>query len=371
MPRLAEDPELSRLIDHTANLKGELCRYVERPPLLDALKREVGGGLLPGVAVDAAVMARAVDDFIFGYRFPDGSTVIDSFLRRRHGLSAADREVLLAWRSPVEGVFEIRRKNLDSVVLLSLIDDLEYRTYCNLGGGYFAPLGVGWFMECRLVPVGGAWVISGAAAVERPEHGRKMALRARTVLEADPAAAFRNPALAEVGWAKQREMRARFIEFFGADEAILRAGDAADRVRECFGSVETVGFRLPGTVGHDSTVGLIFDEQLGFMCLADYGMLRDLFADPALAAAPAHAETLRAYLESDLIPPEPLRRMARAYPEHADQVFQTALERPDFRWQDHGEELLRGWKRRYCLAADPQPAAVVIGARLAELLRPG
>ena len=41
--------------------------------------------------------------------------------------------MLHGWRNPVEGIFEIRRKDRDSLVLLNLLDDLEYRTYSNTG----------------------------------------------------------------------------------------------------------------------------------------------------------------------------------------------------------------------------------------------
>jgi hypothetical protein len=368
---LAEDLALSELIDHTADLKGELCRYVERPPFRDAVEQELRDGLPPDVAGNPALMTRIIDDFIFGYRFSDGSTVIDSFLQQRHGLSAADREVLLAWRHPVEGVFEVQRKERDSVVLLSLLDDLEYRTYCNLGRAYFAPLGTGWFLECRLVPVGDVWVISGAASVERPERGGEMARRARAELEADSAIAFRNPVLAEVGWARQRELRTRFIEFFGTDEVLLTASEAAERIKECFGSTQDVGFRLPCAADQDSTVGLIFDERDGLMCCANFGVLRDLFADPSLAADPAHAEALASYLGSDPITPTPLERLAGAHPEHADQVFRTVLEWPDFCWEEHGEGLLRERKPWYYAVTEPQPSALVLSARLAELLNAG
>lgn len=37
----------------------------------------------------------------------------------------------------MEGIFEIRRKDRDSLVLLNLIDDLEYRVYSNMGPAAF------------------------------------------------------------------------------------------------------------------------------------------------------------------------------------------------------------------------------------------
>jgi hypothetical protein len=37
------------------------------------------------------------------YRLPDGQTVVDRFVASRPDLEAADREMLLSWRDPVEG----------------------------------------------------------------------------------------------------------------------------------------------------------------------------------------------------------------------------------------------------------------------------
>ena len=44
--------------------------------------------------------------------------------RARPDLDAADRETLLGWRDPVEGIFEIRGHDGDAIILLNLLDDL-------------------------------------------------------------------------------------------------------------------------------------------------------------------------------------------------------------------------------------------------------
>jgi hypothetical protein len=62
------------------------------------------------------------------HRLPYGKTVLDQFPAGWPGLTAADWEMLRDWRDPVEGIFEIRRKDRDAIVLLNLLDDLEYRT---------------------------------------------------------------------------------------------------------------------------------------------------------------------------------------------------------------------------------------------------
>ena len=81
-----------------------------------------------------------IDRFALQYRMRDGRTVVDRFVASRPDLDAADREMLLGWRDPVEGIFEIRSKDRDAIILLNLIDDLEYRTYSNMGPAAFRPL---------------------------------------------------------------------------------------------------------------------------------------------------------------------------------------------------------------------------------------
>jgi hypothetical protein len=95
-------------------------------------------------------------------------------------------------------------------------------------------------------------------------------------------------------------------------------------------------------------------------------MLRDLFADPALAADQQYADVLRGYLRSKTIPPLPLERLAAAHPDTVDAVFRKILRQRDFTWAEHGEALMRRRKAWY-YQREPRPGVSVIGARLAEL----
>ena len=65
-------------------------------------------------------------------------------------------------------------------------------------------------------------------------------------------------------------------------------------------------------------------------------MLRELFADPELAADPRYANVLRAYLREDSIPPLPLRRMAEAFPGNVDGVYRRVLGNRNFSWSQNG-----------------------------------
>ena len=110
----------------------------------------------------------------------------------------------------------------------------------------------------------------------------------------------------------------------------------------------------------------IVDEIDGLNFYNDYGMLRDLFANPALAADKRYSDVLRGYLESDSIAPLPIRRLTVAHPETADAVFRKVLRKPSFTWADHGEALLRRRKPWY-YEHEPRPGVSVIGSRLQEL----
>jgi len=115
-------------------------------------------------------------------------------------------------------------------------------------------------------------------------------------------------------------------------------------------------------LGHDGTDGLNFYNE--------YGMLRELFADPALAADKRYADVLRGYLRAETIGPLPLRRLAAAYPDTVDAVYRKILRKRDFTWAEHGEALMRRRKAWY-YQHEPRPGVSVIGARLLELASSG
>ena len=89
-----------------------------------------------------------------------------------------------------------------------------------------------------------------------------------------------------------------------------------------------------------SAVGKV-DETDGLNFYNGYGMLRGLFAGPALAAGKRYAEVPRGYLRAGTIGPLPFRRLAAAHPQTVGAVFQKVLRQPNFTWAEHGEALLR------------------------------
>ncbi|MFG3347814.1 hypothetical protein ACGF1Z_22425 [Streptomyces sp. NPDC048018] len=384
---------MADLIERSAELKGRLVVFAQSARFdrwLTPLLLEAAG---PERQLDEGEAIRITDHFILRYRLPDGSTVVDRFVDGRKDLTAADRELLLGWRDPVEGVFEIRRKDGDAVVLLDLVSDLEYRTYSNAGRAAFRGVSEGGFLHACLVPVqsaGGAWLVSGAMSYHPGSSATDVAQAALALATSRPELVFRNPRKIEQGWQQMREDRAAFVEFCGGDELVLPPAEAEDLLnayyrhrqqatvaaqpsrarRKRLPGLDLPFFELPSELADSETVGLIYDQVDGLNFYADYGMLRDLFAEPALTDRGRHQDLLRTYLREESITPLPIHRLVAAHPETADAVFRKLLRKPGFAWSEHGETLLRRRKPWYYASA-PRPGVSVIGDRLSELLSAG
>jgi hypothetical protein len=382
---------LAVLIERSAELKRDLVDFACSP----RLERSLAAAMLEAglEEVEEADAIGTIDRFALQYRLPDGKTVVDRFVASRPDLDAADREMLLGWRDPVEGIFEIRSKDGDAIILLNLLDDLEYRTYSNMGRAVFRRLPRGGFVHARLVPirpVPGVWLVSGTMSPNPKSSAAQVAQAALEAATRRPELVFRNPEKIEQGWQQMREDRAAFVEFFGGDELVLPPAEAEERLNAFYRhrqeaalarqparrrprnlpGLDVPAFELPPGLADADSIGIIYDETDGLNVYPDYGILRDLFGDPALAADKRYADALRGYLQSETIAPLPLQRLAAAHPDTVDAVFRKVLRRRDFTWAEHGEALMRrrkAWSYRH----EPRPGVTVIGARLLELASGG
>jgi len=381
--------ELAQLIERSAELKRDLVRFARGPRFersLTAALLKVAG---PEGELDEGEVIGVIDRFALQHRLHDGKTVVERFVAGRPNLAEADREMLLGWRDPVEGLFEIRGTDRDAIILLNLLDDVEYRTYSNIGRAAFRRLPKGGFLQARLVPLGpvtGAWLVSGTMTAYRKSDATRVAQAALELAVRQPELVFRNPDKVRRGWEQMRQDRAAFVEFFGADELVLPPAQIEEQINafhqhqqetavarqpgrfrgQDIPGLDTPLFSLPQEVAEFDTVGVIYDEVDGLNFYPDYGMLQDLFADPALAGDKRYADVLRDYLRSETIAPLPLLRLAAAHPDTVDAVFRKILRKPDFTWAEHGEALLRKRKAWY-YECEPRPGVSVIGARLSEL----
>jgi hypothetical protein len=381
------EEDLAVLIERSADLKRALVDFACSP----RLERSLAAAMLEAdlEEIDEADAISTIDRFTLQYRLPDGQTVVDRFVASRPDLAATDREMLLSWRDPVEGIFEIRGRDGDAIILLNLLDDLEYRTYSNMGRAAFRSLPRDGFVDVRLVPIGpapGVWLVSGMMSSYRKSDGGWLAKVALELATKRPELVFRNPEKVERGWRQMWEDRAAFVAFCGGDELVLPPDEAEERLNAYYRhrqeaavarlparrrppnlpGLDVPAFEFPPGLRDADTVGIIYDETDGLNFYPEYGMLRDLFGQPALAADKRYADALRGYLRSETIAPLPLQRLAAAYPDTVDAVFRKILRRRDFTWTEHGEALMRRRKKWY-YRREPRPGVSVIGDRLLEL----
>jgi hypothetical protein len=384
-----DEPSLACLIERSAELKRALVDFALSPRMGRHLERFMVEGAGPQEVLIEDEAIDAIDRFALLYHLPNGKTVLEQFLASWPDLSAADREMLRGWRDPVDGIFEIRGKHRDSLILLNLVDDLEYRTYSNMGPAAFRPLPKHGFVYARLVPIGpvpDAWLVSGSMRAYRKSDAAQVAQVALELATRLPELVYRNPGKVEQAWQQMRADRAAFVEFFGGDELVLPPAEAEERINAFYRhrqeaalarraasrppdipGVDVPAFELPPELADADTIGVIYDEIDGLNFYNEYGMLRDLFADPALASDKGYADVLRGYLRAETIGPLPFRRLAAAHPQTVDAVFRKILRQPHFAWAEHGEALLRRRKPWY-YEREPRPDRIVIGARLGELI---
>jgi hypothetical protein len=348
--------------------------------------------------VDPDLIERAIQ-LRQGVGAAGGLAAAERFTGTQRGLSRADRDLVLDWAgNNVRGIFEVRaiaRRDSagEAVTALNLVDDLDYRVYGLRvapaegapGEGTVAP---GGFFAGTLLPLAAddsAWLAAGDEIGYPKADARQVARLAIDLATREPDLVFRNQEKATQGWAYMRRDREEFVAFFGADELVLPTPkaegmlnayyqvrrDSALAARGRHRAVSETGettFVMPAGFFEFDTVGIIYDELDGFVVVPEYGMLRAMFADPALAADPLHANVLRAYLREDTIPPLPLRRMAAAFPGNADAVFRRVLGNRTFTWSQNGTGLLKKRKPGY-FDAEPTPGVAVLSDRVMALAR--
>jgi hypothetical protein len=325
-----------------------------------------------------------------------GLVAADRFIAAQRGLTRADRDLVLDWaENHVRGIFEVRavaRRDTagEALIALNLVDDLEYRLYGAAGtagqNGTAVPLEQGGFFAATLLPLttdDAAWLAAGDEIVYPQADARQVARLAIDLATREPELVFRNQEKAAQGWTYMRRDREEFVAFFGADELVLPTLEAEGRLNAYYKmrrdsalaargrhrAVSDTGettFVMPEGFFAFDTVGIIYDEVDGFVVVPEYGMLKEMFADPELAADPAHANVLRAYLREDTIPPLPLRRMAAAFPDGVDPVFRRVLGNRAFTWRQNGAALLKKRKPGY-YAAEPSPGVAVLSDRVMAL----
>jgi Domain of unknown function (DUF6398) len=383
----AAPSETAGLLDHCSDLKRQLVEFAYSRRFSRQLDQALREGAA-GKAVDESEFINITDHFILQRPLPGGRTVVEAFVSAHPELAETDRQLLLGWRDVVEGVFEIRERDGGAIIAVNLIDERTYRIYSNAGPAALASMEPGWFMIGRIVPIDVGWMLSGTQQTFDASRRAAMLQVAAELAAEHPRLVFRNPEKVLQGWELARKQQAMFIEFFGSDLIVVPGQEVASRmngfltwctrrVLEEAGSAAssldadvadwTPMFRVPGDLASAPTVAVICDETEGLMFLANFGLVREAFEDPGLAAEREHRQAVLGYLEADSISALPFRRLAGADTARASQLFQHLLNKPGFSWERDGEALLRKHKP-WCFEAEPRPPVTPLSSELAKAL---
>jgi len=375
------------LVERSGALKAQLLEFSARPRYDQARRDLLAAHGVHGVVRDQSQVINVLDHLLLQHRLDNGQTIVEQFVAARPSLPAPEREMLLGWRDVVEGIFEINGHDDDALVVRSLIDELDYRVFCNMGPEMFRPLQVGSFLIARLVPVGDGWLLSGGLSLLRRRARDKAYRAAAGLATARPELVFRNPYYLERGWELQREDRDRFVRFFGTDMVRLPGTQLPELMREYHAfsrhevltrlaarheTAHSTQWPLPETsfpeeLVQSGTVALIYDATEGLEILAGFGDFERAFIDPEALSEDHYRQRVLDYLDDDSVSPLPFRRMAEFDPIRAGEVLRLVLGCRRFDWHRQGERLMRERKASFFLRAQ-LPRVLPVGKRLAPYI---
>jgi hypothetical protein len=349
---------VDQLLDRAGDLKGMLMEFGMSPRFKREFSALIERQFPDGLVTDEAEFTMVADRFLLQQRLPAGNTVVEEFVAAHPELPDAERGMLLRWQELVEGMFEVKGKERDAVMLVNVLDELTYRTRSNMGGRVFRPLKKGMFVIGRIVPMGDDWLVSGHMALyPAAERDQMLAIAAEQAMQY-PEAVFRNPAKLAEARSMLAEQQKLFTDLFGADLIVVTGSELpakVDAFHRRLAENATPGepprspaLDLPDDLLAAESVAIHFVEGEGLSFYPCYHLLDELFASPALITRRRYRETLSGFLRDPDTSPEPLRRLAARDPAKASKVFAGLLKRKrSFSWNADGEELLRRSKPRY------------------------
>ena len=95
------------------------------------------------------------DNFVYSYRLLDNLTVIDRFVSETPNLSEKEKAIVLRWKEPLVGLFQVKRALPDGFVAENLINEVDYTikpTRIPLSLERSARPGA--FFRAKIIPVG-------------------------------------------------------------------------------------------------------------------------------------------------------------------------------------------------------------------------
>jgi hypothetical protein len=298
------------------------------------------------------------DNFVYSYRFPDNLTVIDRFLAETPDLSEKEKAIVLRWKEPVAGIFQVKRALPDGFVAENLINEVEYTIKPTTIPQKLEQLArPGAFFRAKIIPVNEKeYIFSGAQ--EFLDISEKEILKVVASFQMKhPQLAFQdNEEKIRRGFELQKEDRELFIEYFGSDEVLTEGRKlpalAAEFMNYRLSKIEKPlpeGYKppemsFPEGLLKSKDVGIVFDELSGQHYLVNYGIILNVFQSPDKLKIKRYKRDILTYLEDKTISPHVLRRLLFKYPQNAEFVIRKILDRPEFSLEKDFDSLMDEFK---------------------------
>jgi hypothetical protein len=298
------------------------------------------------------------DNFVYSYRFPDNLTVIDRFLAETSDLSEEEKVIVLRWKDPVVGLFQVKSTLADGFVAENLINEVDYTIKPTTIPQRLERLArPGAFFRAKIIPVNDKeYIFSGAQ--EFLDTSEKEILKAVASLQIkNPKFAFRdNEEKIRRGFELQKEDRELFVEYFGSDE-VLTEGRKLPALAAEFMNYRLSKVTKPLPEGYkppemhfpkgllkSKDVGIVFDELSGQHYLINYGIILNVFQSPDELKIQRYKRDILKYLEDQTISPHVLRRLLFQFPQNAEFIIRKILDRPQFSLEKDFDPLMDEFK---------------------------
>lgn len=383
---------MDKLAEVAGSLKRRLVEYYRKQGYSGRAAREYRRGRAERGEVDEVECA---DWFIHHYRFRNGDTLIDRFMKANPGLSEIERGLLELWKEAVVGIFEVRGQGGGVMELFNLVDRETYVVASTLGPEVLERFPLGSFVLARLEPAREVYFLSGRQWLIPPDERDAAEELARQVAVSSPRLALgRSRERWERASAVQRRLHEAFVEYFGSD-VVVPPGEVAEKLGAFFEwwnlrqlegmSAEERQWALAqgarpctsvpeGLLGCE-TVGIVMDAEEGLNFYAELGRFLEVFARPQSFSAGERRDIVMRYLWSDSISPLPFRKVVERYPDNARLVFGEIFARGSWDNERDLGSLMRKYKARF-LTRRPQPwiipvATQILAGGAGEASRPG
>jgi len=322
------------------------------------------------------------DNFVYSHRFPDHRTIVDRFVSETSGLSEQEKAIVLRWKDPIAGFFEVKKLLSDGFVAENLINEVDYTIKPTIiPQGLERSARPGAFFKAKILPVSDSeYIFSGVQEFLDISEKEMLKVIARLQME-HPEFAFRdNEERIRQGFELQEEDRRLFIEYFGSDEVLTEGGKLSaleagfmdyrlkNRDKPIPEGYKPPTMKFPKGLLESKDVGIVFNELTGQHYLVNYGIILNVFQNPDESKIQRYRKHILTYLEDQTISPYVLKRLFFRFPQNTELIIRQVLNRPKFNLERDFDSLMDEFKPSF-KGKRIYPYILPMSHKLAEIVR--